>query len=420
MKKTLTLLVLLIIFALALGSCDNSENPTDSSASGNDNNLIDNIFSSSVSNYGSISDEEAEARKEYSFRLSNLHNISAYNNCLFFHTKTASGSINGSSGGKDENIMFYDTTYKTDTPMSAFFESIGSLPFDVDRMFINCFIVDEYASEKIGGLPVFLISIDAYNGDENLSGIYSYNMNSRELKLCHPTQNEHPSWIGLYGDRLYYSYDNGDKGYLLCSVKLDGTDKKVIEKELKFQPFIVDVNDEYIFYAPGSGGTIYRCDSNFENITKFARTVAFQGGIYNGYLYYADEKITTEDYNDKKVSHRGLARKPIDATIDDPEEIILEKSAMEVYGDGVIYIREKEFGRVYNISSRILALDPDTLETTVAFEYTQNDEDLIMLQDVYGDEWVVHVTKYEDGTSIGSTYAYYNSKSGVWQEFDLS
>ncbi len=420
MKKTLTLLVLLIIFAFALGSCSDNENPTDTSDSENDNNLIDNIFSSSVSNYGSISEEEAEARKEYSFRLSNSLNIYAYNNCLFFRTKTASGSIEGHSGGKSENIMFYDTTYTTDTPMSAFFESIGSLPFDVDRMFINCFLVDEYASEKIGGLPVFIISIAAYNGDKNLSGIYSYNMNSRELKLCHPTQNNHPDRIGLYGDRLYYSYDNGDKGYLLCSVRLDGTDKKVIEKELKFQPFVVDVNDEYIFYTSGSGGTIYRCDSNFENITKFAKTVSSEGGIYNGYLYYADEKITTENYNDKQVSHRGLARKPIDATIDDPEEIILEKSAMEVYGDGVIYIREKELGRVYNLSSRILALDPETLETTVAFEYTQNDEDFITLQDVHGDEWVVDVTKYEDGTNIGYTFAYYNSKSGVWQEFDLS
>lgn len=204
MKKTLTLLVLLIIFALALGSCDNSENPTDTSASGNNNTPTDNIFS--LNNYGSISEEDAKARKEYSFRLSNLNNILAYNNCLFFHAKNESCSIDGSSNGTAENIMFYDTTYSTDTPMSAFFESIGSLPFDVDRMFIRYFLVDEY-----------------------------------------------------------------------------------------------------------------------------------------------------------------------------------------------------------------------TLETTVAFEYTQNDEDLIELQVVYGDEWVVNVLKYEDRIYTGSyAYAYYNSKSGVWQEFDLS
>lgn len=123
----------------------------------------------------------------------------------------------------------------------------------------------------------------------------------------------------------------------------------------------------------------------------------------------------------REKTYRGLARKKIDATIDDPEEIVYEKSAMEQFGDGVVYIQERKLGRLRDLSSRIIALDLDTLETTVAFEYTQNDEDLIELQVVYGDEWVVNVLKYEDGVYTGSyAYAYYNSKSVVWQEFDLS
>lgn len=363
--------------------------------------------------YGEITAEESKARKTYEFRRSGAYRLFAYNNYYFYHTN---GTGDGGSNGKSENILFYDVTYMTDEPMSAFFESVGNLPFDVDRMFIQNIIVDEYATEKKGGLPVFILFINAYRGADDLSGFYSYDMNSRKLRLCYRTNNA--DWMGLYGDRIYYSYDNGDKGKLLCSVRLDGTDKKEIDEELKFDPYILDVNDEYVFFSSGAGGTIYRCDTNFENVTEYAKTIGSVGHIHNGYFYYADDELTEEDYNGEQVTSRALVRKPVDAGLDDPEETVYEKSSMEVFHNGIVYIQERELGRPRHLANTIVKVDLDTLESEVVFEYTQNDDDLIELQCVYGDSWTLKVMKYEDGKYVKSFNAYYNLESEIWKEFE--
>ena len=392
----------------------------------NDNEDSSNNFLT----YEKMSEEEITARKECGY-WPLIHNGKiGYNNFAFGYPPSTQGA-----GYDSSDYVFYDVTYMTEEPISVFMDSVSSIgPFSTSDIYNDYSIVftavDEYATEKNGGLPVLFLYVTG--GPEN-TGFFTYNMATRKItKLCLcGTMINDPHSIGIYGDRIYYVYNDGDKGDVLCSMKFDGSDMKTYNNESEMQMYLLAANDEYVFFQNYLSGMIYRSDLNFENTVEFAHSLSSTGDIYDGYLYYLDDRDNVDEIDGNRIVTGNLVRKLLTSTINDPDEIIYKSPYNYFIRNGKMYTLKYSptyyGGKLSYTENTILEVDLDTLETRTVFEYTERDDVIMRVETVTDDVFMLEFQVFKDGNVVseeGTIYvkyfdAHYNMSTGIYTEVEF-
>ena len=189
------------------------------------------------------------------------------------------------------------------------------------------FLVDEEATSKNGGMPVFIIACD-YSKTETMDvyRIFSYNSKDNSVKVIYE-EPENIQWLALYGDYIFYETAEGDKGDILHRVKKDGSEHIEMENKDALGNKIHYIYEDKIYYVHGAKG-LYSMNLDFSGSEYlFDVSNGRYSFAYDGYIYYIW----------KHTAQRGvdLCRR----SISDPskEETVLSGIAYGFYENGVFY-----------------------------------------------------------------------------------
>ena len=201
----------------------------------------------------------------------------------------------------------------------------GGLFNDVDPW--PFFLVDEEATTKNGGMPVFIIACD-YSKNEmtDVYRIFSYNSKDNTVKVIYE-EYENIQWLALYGDYIFYETAEGDKGDILHRVKKDGSEYIEMENKDALGNKIHYIYEDKIYYVHGGKG-LYSMNLDFSGSEYlFDVSNGRYSFAYDGYIYYIW----------KHTAQRGvdLCRRSISEP--SKEEIVLSGVAYGFYGNGVFY-----------------------------------------------------------------------------------
>lgn len=205
---------------------------------------------------------------------------------------------------------------------------------------IRCFLVDPTETEKNGGAPVLLIAAKLYipSGEpgvvgKNYSRIFYYNTKTHRATVINDEIPNTVEQMILYGDAIYYTTDDGDKGQIVHKIKTDGSDHSTMETSEKHYFTLMDIYDGTLILYEIATKTVYTCSDelmDLEPLTNEASNL-YHMEVYDGYLYYhAYSKIV-----DGVVTCFEIRR--IHLSGEKESELIMEDVGFGRFADGVFY-----------------------------------------------------------------------------------
>ena len=249
-------------------------------------------------------------------------------------------------------------------------------PF-VDISMFQRIIVDPLATEKNDGFPV-LILVASYwaRGDEpSYMAILSYNTATNQATQIAKSVNAIGTFgIFLYGDVIYYTTHDGDKGMNLNRVNVDGTGYMKLENSEANVYSLLDISDGTVYFSNEGERAVYTCSLDFTNVQKIAEDLhtTYMSAVYGDYFYYP-----TREANDT-TSYLNLRRIRTDG-ISEPE-LVLENVAIgaplgNAYYyyplDNMVTISYGGFA-LNHVQTVLYAYDFDTGETRMIYDTESN------------------------------------------------
>lgn len=194
------------------------------------------------------------------------------------------------------------------------------------------FLVDEEATSKNGGMPVFIIACDyPKNEMTDIYRIFSYNSKDNTVKVIYE-EYENIQWLALYGEYIFYITNEGDKGWMIHRVKKDGTGHAEMENRDALSNNIHFIYEDKIYYSNGSR-KLYSMNLDFSG-SEYVMDVMTSPSpfVYNGYIYYLDNPTPMKEGGKSTFE---LCRRSISNT--SKEETMIKGIGVGVYRNGIFY-----------------------------------------------------------------------------------
>lgn len=238
----------------------------------------------------------------------------------------------------------------------SLFDSVKGWPF---------FAVDECAMAENNGMPVFIMALYYYSklGEGRFNTYYeivSYNTRDNKKTLLY-REEEKIWWLALYGDNIFYTTNEGDKGYIIHRINKDGSGHIKMENEKAGVYYIEGIYDDKIYYRKGKN--IYSADlelSNSEYICDGYGDVF----VKDGYIYYFSPE-----------NHGEMCRRDL-KTLEE-EKGLITGSAIGHYENGIYYYYKDENGKRNN--NILYGYVVKTGESFIAFENEGSEKSLMYM-----------------------------------------
>ena len=204
-------------------------------------------------------------------------------------------------------------------------------------------IIDDEATAKNGGVPVFIIAYtvertekDNVHNREYETKIASFDMKSRKLTILKEGLNDiRIGYIFTYRNTLYFETGHAktasgeNRVYIINKINLDGSGYAVLEIEEETGWFQLDyIADDVIYYS--RGGKIYSSALDFSGFTYLfdGYSVCCSDGEY---LYYQTaEDLTMTDYD----TAFSLCRRKLGDPLSEEETVLSSDVVTARYGGG--------------------------------------------------------------------------------------
>ena len=265
--------------------------------------------------------------------------------------------------------------------------------------------------------------------DENLSGIYAYDISSGETDKIVATM---PEFYSFWNDKLLYTADSNTSDSALYMSNLDGTNPQELMYFSSWNAFVVGdylysehgnnasysyinlntmetgsfeeiffenliYTEDYLLFTDAENNNIFKCDHNGKKIVKLADSNCQELYYYNGNIYYEGSVNGYDEDNDYSgLSPYGL----FELDVDGKGAIWIDEYARQrvIFDDHYAYYESSWDPTIYRTDLNSV----EDLKEDVPFLYDSNH---------YGspyfviDDWL-YVSIYEQDEEYKSSYHY--------------
>lgn len=416
------LIIAFLIAAISLVSCSDDNNSNSITVIGTDkygNIITDHLHDTEVDpNETKVS---FETRKEYGYIEGQvfLGGYIAYGDYIF-----DANSTDGDIVYKNLKNLSIDSISVFTDPLS---DEYGVSALGISGS-VSFMLIDEYETERNGGVPVFVLLITSWrekNGIwEPYSIIVKYNMKTRKSDLI---SNDIPSDVenfGLYDEYFYIGYNNGDYGSEIWRIDFDGNILKKDNPDKK-QEHVEAINSEYIYIVRSYDGVgyIYRYTHDFKNEKFICESVpSTQVYCYKDSVYFYDDSYNIATVDGVYSVHVSLLKASDDG--EGKTEEYLEHAINVFEKNGVLYYigyGPRFYGSYGDKSNNIIyARDLENDKEWIVADFSDRTNDFVLVRGIYGNCMTLEIRTYSDDPSIAwpimYKYCHYNLETGALSE----
>ncbi len=199
-------------------------------------------------------------------------------------------------------LKYYDLTdiesgsYNVNT--DPLVEDLYSNPAALGRGY---FAISPELTAENNGIPVLIIAKMRSENSIDKLFIYSYNTATNDADAIFECEDANIQTLHLYGDTIVFTTNNGDKGYDIHRVDIDG-DNYVKKENKKSLYYTSTVYDDRIYYTDDKTNTLYSASLMLDDEQKLfsVNTVSVIPFIVDDYIYYAKPAVKYVEYEERK------------------------------------------------------------------------------------------------------------------------